>query len=61
MGDVIKFKRPSQQERHKGHTLCKRGFHKWEIVQGRPFDVKTGRLVTHYRCQRCGATKTQAR
>ena len=28
---------------------------------GTPFDVKTGRLVTRYRCTRCGATRTEAR
>lgn len=60
MGDVIRFKKPSLQERHRGKTLCKSGFHKWEVVKERRFDVKAGRLVTQYRCQRCGATRTAA-
>lgn len=61
MGEIIKLKRPSAQERHKGKFLCTRGFHRWEIVKERPFDVKSGRLVTHQRCTRCGATRTEAR
>ena len=57
MGEVVKFKRPSLKERHKGKTLCKSGFHKWEAVNETPFDVKQGKLVTRYRCHRCGATR----
>jgi hypothetical protein len=59
MGDVVPFKRPSLQERHKGKALCRSGFHKWEPVKGTPFDVKAGKLVTRYRCTRCGATRTE--
>jgi hypothetical protein len=61
MGEIVRFKQPSMKERHKGKTLCARGFHKWEALTERPFDVKLGRLVTAYRCRRCGATKTEAR
>ncbi len=61
MGDVVKFRRPKVSERHKGKSLCRSGFHKWEVVKERQFDVKQGRLVTLYRCPRCGATKTEAR
>lgn len=61
MGNVVRFKRPSQQEKHKGKTLCKSGFHKWEVVKDNPFDVKLGRLVTRYRCRRCGATRVEGR
>lgn len=61
MGDVIRFKRPSLQEKHKGKTLCRSGFHKWEVVKGNPFDVKLGKLVTRYRCCRCGATRVESR
>ncbi len=57
MADVIPFKKPRVSTRHKGNTLCKRGFHKWEVVDN-PFDVKRGKLVTRYRCRRCGAEKT---
>lgn len=61
MGDIVKFRRKKPSEQHKGKTLCRSGFHKWEVVNDRQFDVKQGRLVTAYRCARCGATKTEAR
>lgn len=61
MGDVIKFRKPKLGEKYKGKTLCKRGFHKWEVVKEKQFDVKQGRLVTVYQCTRCGAKKTEAR
>ena len=60
MGDVIAFRRPSPADKHKGKTLCKHGRHKWEIAKDCHFDVKQGRLVTLYRCTRCGMTKTAA-
>ncbi len=61
MGDVIPFRKPRASEKHKGKTLCRSGFHRWEVVKGNPFDVKTGKLVTRYRCVRCGATKVESR
>ncbi len=59
MADVVPFRKPEPSARRKGNTLCRRGFHKWEPVDT-PFDVKQGRLVTRYRCRRCGAVKTGA-
>jgi hypothetical protein len=60
MGDVVPFRKRSPKETARGKTLCQRGFHKWQIENARPFDVKLGRLVTKYRCRRCGATRTTA-
>ncbi|MEM8766117.1 MAG: hypothetical protein AAGE43_01635 [Pseudomonadota bacterium] len=60
MGDVVRFRKPSLKEKAKGKTLCSRGFHKWVIDQKKQFDVKQGRLITVYRCKRCGITKTTA-
>ena len=60
MADIVPFKRRPAAQRHKGNTLCRRGFHKWVVVD-KPFDVKQGRLVTCYRCARCGAEKTERR
>ncbi len=60
MNNVVSFKKPKASKKHKGNTLCKRGFHKWVIVDT-PFDSKQGRLVTRFRCQRCGREKTEAR
>ncbi len=60
MGKVIALKKPSLQEKHKGNTLCQRGFHKWLLENENKFDVKLGKLVTAWRCQRCGKQKTKA-
>lgn len=61
MGEVIKFKKPKPGEKFKGLSLCNSGFHKWEPVQSNPFDVNQGRLITRYVCQRCGASKNEAK
>lgn len=61
MGDVIPFKRPTPSEKFKGRGLCRSGFHKWEVLSDARFDVKQGKLITAYRCGRCGATKIEGR
>jgi hypothetical protein len=51
----------AKDERRKdatGKTLCRRGFHKWQIDQRKQFDVKAGRLVTIRECERCGVRRT---
>lgn len=60
MGEVVQFKRPTAAEKHKGKTLCRSGFHKWAVMKEKQFDVKQGKLVTVYRCQRCGEQKVEA-
>ena len=60
MGDVVPFKKQKPAQKHKGKTLCKHGHHKWEIVTEKKFDVKQGKLVTLFKCKRCGLTKTKA-
>ena len=57
MGDVVKFKRASAAVKHKGKSLCRSGFHKWQVEKERQFDVKQGKLVTLYLCMRCGEKK----
>ena len=59
MAEILPFKKPRASEKHKGKTLCKSGFHKWEISREKQFDTKLGKLVTVYRCERCGATKVK--
>lgn len=59
MGDIIPFKKKSLLA--KGNTLCKRGFHKWNVLKDQQFDVKQGKLVTVYQCVRCGLTRNEAR
>ncbi|HHJ19124.1 MAG TPA: hypothetical protein ENJ84_04760 [Gammaproteobacteria bacterium] len=61
MGDVIPFKRPGPQKNPRGNILCRRGFHKWEIIKEKKFDVKYGQLITQSRCKRCGKEKTEMR
>jgi len=60
MGDIVPFKKKKASEKHKGNTLCKRGFHKWELLKEQQFDTRQGKLITVYKCKRCGATKNQA-
>ncbi|MGZ8185401.1 MAG: hypothetical protein ACXWTL_03055 [Methylobacter sp.] len=42
MGDVVLLKKPTVSQLHKGNTLCRSGFHKWEVIKERQFDVKRG-------------------
>jgi hypothetical protein len=60
MADIIQFKKPKAAEKAKGKTLCRRGFHKWVVSKDKRFDTQQGRLVTNYRCERCGVEKTTA-
>lgn len=60
MGDIVQFKRKKVSERHKGNTLCRSGFHKWEVLKEKQFDVKQGKLITVYQCGRCAKTKSKA-
>lgn len=58
--NVVSFKKPKAAVKHKGNTLCRRGFHKWKAVPGTPFDVRSGKLITRYQCERCGAERTES-
>ena len=53
MSNVVSLKKV-KQKRAEGKTLCTSGFHKWETLAERRFDVKQGKLVTAERCKRCG-------
>ncbi len=61
MADILPFRRPRASVTHQGNTLCRRGFHKWQVDKTQIFDVKQGRLVTVHRCSRCGATRQELR
>jgi hypothetical protein len=58
MADILAFKKKKLSEKHKGKTLCKSGFHRWEVITENQFDVKQGKLVTVYKCKRCGKQKS---
>ena len=60
MAEVIPFKKRTLKEKHQGNTLCRSGHHKWKIETRNRFDVKQGKLVTSYRCSRCGKVKNKA-
>jgi hypothetical protein len=60
MADIIPFRKPSLKEKYKGNTLCRNGHHKWVVDKDRQFDVKQGKLVTLYRCSRCGKTRLRS-
>jgi hypothetical protein len=56
MGEILPFKKP----RGKKLGLCQHGFHQWLVVGNTRFDVKKGKLVTAYKCSRCGLEKVTA-
>ncbi|MCC5858531.1 MAG: hypothetical protein JJT90_10265 [Ectothiorhodospiraceae bacterium] len=58
MGDVVPFRKPDRKRQSEGRTLCRHGLHKWKAVGETRFDVKQGKLVTLYRCARCGKEST---
>jgi hypothetical protein len=60
VSDVIPFRKPSLKEKHQGKTLCRHGHHKWTVDKANQFDVKQGKLVTLYRCVRCGKQKVKS-
>jgi hypothetical protein len=59
MSNVISL-RKVKQKRAERKTLCNAGFHKWETLTERRFDVKQGKLVSAQRCKRCGTERNAA-
>jgi hypothetical protein len=55
------FKKAALKKKGKQSTLCGNGFHSWMVAKDSLFDVKQGKLVTQYRCKRCGAEKNEAK
>ncbi len=51
--------RKVKRKRAEQKSLCDAGFHKWTVVKGGRFDVKTGKLVTAERCNRCDKERTR--
>ncbi|MBN7798137.1 hypothetical protein [Parahaliea mediterranea] len=60
MADILPFRKPSPASRNKGGTLCRHGHHKWVVDKEKQFDVRQGKLVTRYRCSRCGKERVKA-
>ncbi len=61
MAEIIPFRKPKAPAKPPDKTLCRSGFHKWKLDKDKVFDVKQGKLVTSYRCERCGAQKNESR
>ncbi len=40
-------------------TLCRSGFHRWQVQANARFDVKEGKLLTAEVCHRCGEKRTR--
>ncbi len=62
MSNIINLanaRRERRQSKANGLTLCRSGFHKWQVVPGQRFDVRQGRLVTTERCARCNEERTK--
>ena len=59
MSNILHFRKKTGAEKSKGKTLCANNHHKWKVQTERKFDVRQGKLVTEYRCQRCGKLKTK--
>jgi hypothetical protein len=57
MSNVINLKK-AKQRRAEGRTLCSSGFHKWQVLTEKRFDVKQGKLVSTQRCLRCGEQRS---
>jgi hypothetical protein len=58
VAQIIPFKRKAAPKRS---SLCSNGHHRWVVWQRKPFDVKLGKLVTVYRCEKCGAERSETR
>lgn len=42
-------------------TLCRSGFHRWEVDKETDFLIKEGKLWTRYQCSRCGKVRSEWR
>jgi len=60
MSNIVKFRKPTVSEKHRGNTLCKNNHHKWTLLKERHFDTKQGKLVTTWQCSRCKKTRNKA-
>lgn len=54
MGDIVPFKKPVKKL-----GMCQYGHHKWVVDKNKKFDVREGKLITRYKCSRCGAEKVK--
>ena len=55
---VVKL-RDARRLRADHKTLCRSGFHKWQVETNGRFDVKQGKLLTVEHCHRCGEQRVK--
>lgn len=60
MGNIIPFKRYSLADRKKAQALCNSGLHKWALMHDKRFDAMQGKVISLYRCDRCGTLRSIA-
>ena len=58
MTTVIKL-RDARRARADRQTLCRSGFHRWQVETHARFDVREGKLLTAEVCSRCGEKRTR--
>jgi hypothetical protein len=63
MAEIIPFGRGPKKKHNtpQRSVLCQNGHHRWVVWQQKPFDVKQGKLITIFRCERCSAERSEAR
>ena len=49
----------ARRTRAEHKTLCRAGFHKWQLASNARFDVKQGKLLTKEVCRRCGEQRVR--
>lgn len=59
MADIIPFGKKIEPK--KSTTLCRSGFHRWEVDKETEFLTRDGKLWTKYRCSRCGKSRSEWR
>mgnify|MGYP001820065310 FL=1 len=60
MAEIINFRPRKQASKPGKSSLCRHGHHKWQVDKAKQFDVKLGKLVTVYRCERCGKVRVRS-
>lgn len=56
MSNVLPFRKPATAAK----GLCQHGVHRWQLLTEKQFDVRQGKLVTVWQCERCGERKVKA-
>lgn len=59
--DVIAFpgkRARTARRKAKSKSLCREGYHRWQVDKQSRFDTHSGKLITTRVCERCGIKKT---